>query len=170
MTIYARTPSPLGELLLVGEESAEARDGVRLSSLSMPEQRGAVRVRPGWRRADEAFAGAVRQLREYFEGRRKDFELDFGSSGTAFQEQVWSAVEAIPYSATVSYGELSRQCGISSADVRAVGTAVGANPLLLVRPCHRVIGADGAMRGYAAGIPRKEALLTLEGALQPRLV
>ncbi len=169
MTVYTRIESPLGELLLVGEDSPTATGGTALTSLSMPDQRNAARIGTDWRAADAAFDEAARQLREYFEGRRTAFELELAAEGTPFQQRVWAAVDTVGYGSTVSYGELARRAGVARSDARAVGTAVGANPLLLVRACHRVIGADGSLRGYAAGIPRKEALLTLEGALQPQL-
>ena len=169
MTVYTRIESPLGELLLVGEDSPTATGGTALTSLSMPDQRNAARIGTDWRAADAAFDEAARQLREDFEGRRTAFELELAAEGTPFQQRVWAAVDTVGYGSTVSYGELARRAGVARSDARAVGTAVGANPLLLVRACHRVIGADGSLRGYAAGIPRKEALLTLEGALQPQL-
>ena len=169
MTVYTRIESPLGELLLVGEDSPTATGGTALTSLSMPDQRNAARIGTDWRAADAAFDEAARQLREYFEGRRTAFELELAAEGTPFQQRVWAAVDTVGYGSTVSYGELARRAGVARSDARAVGTAVGANPLLLVRACHRVIGADGSLRGYTAGIPRKEALLTLEGALQPQL-
>ncbi|MDQ8706929.1 methylated-DNA--[protein]-cysteine S-methyltransferase [Streptomyces sp. LHD-70] len=169
MTLYTTVDSPVGELLLVGEESPGAPGRAALVSLSMPGQRGAPRVEPGWRRAPEAFDAAVQQLRAYFDGELTEFRLEFSTRGSAFQERVWQALDAIPYGTTTTYGALAERLGVGREEVRAVGAAIGANPLLLVRPCHRVIGADGSMRGYAAGIPRKEALLTHEGALQPQL-
>lgn len=83
--------------------------------------------------------------------------------GTEFQRRVWQALEEIPYGATATYGQIAQQVGTSAAGVRAVGTAIGRNPLLVVRPCHRVIGADGTLRGYAGGLERKQRLLGLEG-------
>ncbi|MCW7987011.1 cysteine methyltransferase [Streptomyces platensis subsp. clarensis] len=168
-TSYTTFDSPLGELLLVGEESATAPGGTALTSLSMPQQRG-VTVQPHWRRGPGPFAEAVRQLRAYFAGERTRFELAFRTAGTGFQERVWRALEAIPYGTTTTYGQLADVAGVPRGDVRALGAAVGANPLLILRPCHRVIGADGTMRGYAAGVERKIALLTHEGALQPTLI
>lgn len=84
------------------------------------------------------------------------------SSGSDFQRRVWKALENIPYGTTLSYGEVAARIGASRAAVRAVGTAIGANPLLIVRPCHRVIGASGALTGYAGGLERKRQLLDLE--------
>ncbi|WP_405883538.1 MULTISPECIES: methylated-DNA--[protein]-cysteine S-methyltransferase [unclassified Streptomyces] len=166
MTMYATVDSPLGELLLVGEE-APGSAGIALVSLSLPGQKGAAVVQDGWAREPSAFAGVAGQLREYFEGHRTRFELVYAPGrGTEFQRRVWAAVEAVPYGETASYGQIAERVGASGAGVRAVGTAIGRNPLLVVRPCHRVIGADGALRGYAAGLERKERLLGLEGALQ----
>jgi methylated-DNA-[protein]-cysteine S-methyltransferase len=109
----------------------------------------------------------VAQLEEYFAGRRREFDVPLaaGGVGSEFQRRVWRALEDIPYGATTSYGEVAARVGVSGAGVRAVGTAIGRNPLLVVRPCHRVIGADGSLRGYAAGPERKERLLGIEGAL-----
>lgn len=165
-TVYARVDSPLGELLLVGEEPGRAGNaGVRLRSLSVPGQKGGVVVQDGWRHAPEAFAEAAGQLEAYFAGRSTRFDLAIADgAGTEFQRRVWTALESIPYGETVSYGEVAAQVGASGAGVRAVGTAIGRNPLLVVRPCHRVIGADGALRGYAGGLERKKLLLGLETA------
>ncbi|MGW6743445.1 methylated-DNA--[protein]-cysteine S-methyltransferase [Streptomyces sp. NPDC055025] len=165
MTVYATMDSPLGELLLAGEESATAKGGVALASLSLPEQKGAAVVRDGWVRAPEAFDEITGQLGVYFEGGLTQFDLEYVDGGTDFQRRVWQALDAIPYGVTVTYGQIAARVGSAGAGVRAVGTAIGRNPLLVVRPCHRVIGADGALRGYAAGLERKERLLGLEGAL-----
>ncbi|WP_329590026.1 methylated-DNA--[protein]-cysteine S-methyltransferase [Streptomyces sp. NBC_01005] len=162
MTMYATVDSPLGELLLVGEETT---GGVALASLSLPGQKGAAVVQDGWVRAPEAFAGVAAQLREYFAGRLTRFDIEYTDGlGTDFQRRVWSALDAVPYGETVSYGQIAERVGSAGAGVRAVGTAIGRNPLLVVRPCHRVIGSDGALRGYAGGLERKERLLRLEGA------
>ncbi|MFJ9429232.1 methylated-DNA--[protein]-cysteine S-methyltransferase [Streptomyces sp. NPDC101490] len=164
MTVYAYVDGPLGEMLLVGEPSGQGP--VVLRSLSLPGQKGGVAVEDGWTAAPGAFAEAAGQLGEYFDGRRDRFDLPFAEdAGTLFQRRVWAALEEIPYGTTVSYGEIARRVGSPGAGVRAVGTAIGRNPLLVVRPCHRVVGADGSLRGYAAGLDRKERLLGLEGAL-----
>ncbi|MFI9103702.1 methylated-DNA--[protein]-cysteine S-methyltransferase [Streptomyces fildesensis] len=170
MTLYSIAESPLGDLLLVGEASATARSGVALTSLSMPGQKGAPVVEDDWRRDDEVFSDVARQLRAYFNGSAKTFELEFAPTGTEFQQRVWDALDDIPYGTTTTYGHLADQLGVERAEVRAVGAAIGANPLLVVRPCHRVVGADGSMRGYAGGVPRKQDLLIHEGALQPVLI
>ncbi|MFD0024368.1 methylated-DNA--[protein]-cysteine S-methyltransferase [Streptomyces sp. NPDC058382] len=168
MTMYATVDSPLGELLLVGEEAA-GPVGMALVSLSLPGQKGAAVIEDGWVREPGAFAGVAAQLTEYFEGRRTRFDVVYADGrGTDFQRRVWAALEDVPYGETVSYGQIAERVGASGAGVRAVGTAIGRNPVLVVRPCHRVIGSDGALRGYAGGLERKERLLGLEGALAVR--
>ncbi|MFB7272614.1 methylated-DNA--[protein]-cysteine S-methyltransferase [Streptomyces sp. NPDC056244] len=167
MTACTTITSPLGELLLVGEETEE---GITLTSLSMPGQKNAPSVRPDWRPDAEPFADVARQLTAYFAGELAEFTIEFTPAGTDFQRRVWNAIEEIPYGATTTYGALAEQLGLPRERIQALGAAVGANPLLLVRPCHRVIGADGTMRGYAGGVERKVQLLTREGALQPTLM
>ncbi|MFD5428135.1 methylated-DNA--[protein]-cysteine S-methyltransferase [Streptomyces sp. NPDC127084] len=172
MTVYTEIDSPLGTLLLVGAESATAPGGTALVSLSLPGQKGAAVVRDGWLRAAEAFEEIAGQLGAYFARELRSFTIEYaeaadGGSGTEFQRRVWRSVDEIPYGRTVTYGQIAERVGASGAGVRAVGTAIGRNPLLVVRPCHRVIGADGALRGYAGGLERKERLLGLEGALVP---
>lgn len=163
MTVWTTIDSPLGELLLVGEESATARGGTALVSLSMPGQKSGAVVRDGWTRDDAAFADIAAQLNSFFEGGLTDFAVEYsGGAGTHFQRRVWKAVEGVPHGTTVSYGEIAARIGASRAAVRAVGTAIGANPVLVVRPCHRVIGSGGALAGYAAGPERRRRLLDLE--------
>ncbi|MEU2824521.1 methylated-DNA--[protein]-cysteine S-methyltransferase [Streptomyces bacillaris] len=163
-TVYTRVASPLGELLLVGESDGTA-GGLRLVSLSVPGQKGGAAVQDGWLREPELFAGVVAQVEAYFARRSTRFDVPFAEGvGTEFQRRVWKVLEEIPYGQTLSYGEVAVRVGASGAGVRAVGTAIGRNPLLVVRPCHRVIGADGALRGYAGGLERKQLLLGLEGA------
>ncbi|MFD7442610.1 methylated-DNA--[protein]-cysteine S-methyltransferase [Streptomyces sp. NPDC059909] len=168
MTVYATVDSPLGELLLVGEESVTAPGGTALASLSVPGQKGATVVQEGWRHDPEAFEEIAGQLRAYFAGELTRFSVEYAErsgGSTEFQRRVWRALEDIPYGETVTYGQIAERIGSAGAGIRAVGTAIGRNPLLVVRPCHRVIGADGALRGYAGGLERKERLLGLEGAL-----
>ncbi|WP_405691756.1 methylated-DNA--[protein]-cysteine S-methyltransferase [Streptomyces sp. NBC_01185] len=163
MTLYTTIDSPLGELLLVGEEPATATGGTALASLSVPGQKGGATVQDGWTRDPEAFTAIAGALRAYFEGSRDAFGIEYAAGrGTDFQRRVWKALEDIPYGTTLSYGEIAARIGASRVAVRAVGTAIGANPLLVVRPCHRVIGASGALTGYAGGIDRKRQLLDLE--------
>ena len=167
MTVCTTMTSPLGDLVLVGEE---IEDETTLTSLSMPGQRNAPAMRPGWRVDAEPFTEIIRQLAAYFAAELTQFDIRFTSSGTDFQQRIWHALEEIPYGATTTYGALTQQLGLPRERIQAVAAAIGANPLLLVRPCHRVIGADGSMRGYAAGADRKVRLLTHEGALQPTLL
>ncbi|MEV3854733.1 methylated-DNA--[protein]-cysteine S-methyltransferase [Streptomyces sp. NPDC050095] len=157
-TYYATVASPLGELLLTADA-----DGA-LTSLSVPGQKGGRTVQEGWVRDPARFAAATRQLGAYFAGELKEFQLELRPEGTEFRRRVWDALDEVPYGATTTYGAVAARIGASRAAVRAVGGAVGANPLLIVRPCHRVIGADGSLTGYAGGLERKVALLELEGA------
>jgi methylated-DNA-[protein]-cysteine S-methyltransferase len=166
MTSYTTTQSPVGQLLLIGQETG---DSVTLTSVSMTGQRNAPRPQSDWRLDPEAFADVTRQLGEYFAGERTAFELDLTPGGTPFQQRIWQALDSVRYGTTITYGELAAQLGVPRDRVVALGAAVGANPLLIVRPCHRVIGADGTMRGYAGGVERKQWLLSHEGALQPML-
>lgn len=157
--LYTVHPSPLGELLIAGP-----RPGV-LASVSVPGQKYAPAVGPDWRREDAAFAEAARQLDAYFAGELKEFALTLDTRGSAFRTNVWEAIDRVPYGATVTYGELAAMAGAPPRAVRAVGGAVGRNPLAVIRPCHRIVGADGSLTGYAGGLERKRRLLTLEGAL-----
>ncbi|QLY33251.1 methylated-DNA--[protein]-cysteine S-methyltransferase [Nocardia huaxiensis] len=167
MNIYTTMDSPLGELLLVGARSATAPGGTALASLSVPGQKGGVTVRDGWIRDDAAFSTITEQLRAYFSGASTAFDIEFASGGTEFQQRVWRALDEIPYGATVSYGEVTAKIGEPRERVRAVAGAIGANPLLVVRPCHRVLAADGALTGYSGGLDRKQRLLELEHVLLP---
>jgi methylated-DNA-[protein]-cysteine S-methyltransferase len=166
MTVNMTTPSPVGELLLVG---AETPDGVALTSVSMAGQRNAPEPRDDWRRAPEAFGEVVRQLDAYFAGELTTFDLELAPGGTAFQRRVWKALDSVRYGTTITYGQLAAYLGVPRERIQALGAAIGANPLLIVVPCHRVIGADGSMRGYAGGVERKQQLLVHEGALHPML-
>ncbi|MEV0622466.1 methylated-DNA--[protein]-cysteine S-methyltransferase [Nonomuraea sp. NPDC050404] len=158
MDIYTTIDSPVGEILLAGDGTALTRVSFDVAS-----------VRAGQRREPLAFAEAERQLGEYFAGERTDFDLPLATHGSAFQERVWAELATLPYGTTTSYGALAARIGAPAERVRAVGAAIGANPLLVVLPCHRVVAADGALTGYAGGLERKRALLTLEGVLQPQL-
>jgi methylated-DNA-[protein]-cysteine S-methyltransferase len=160
MTVYSTLETPVGQLLLAG-------NGDVLSSVRFTDS---VEVVPaGWRLVLDSFGEAKRQLDAYFDGSLHEFSLAMTSAGTPFQEGVWAAVDGIPYGKTVTYGEIAAQVGAPRDRIRAVAAAIGANPLLIVRPCHRVVGADGSLTGYAGGLERKHALLTLEGVLQPQL-
>lgn len=158
-TYVAYMKSPLGLLRLVG-------DGTALFSVTMTEQRHAAPAEAGWQTDDSAFEQARRQLGDYFAGRRRTFDLALAPSGTAFQKRVWSALTDIPFGRTENYGELARRIGSPKA-ARAVGLANGRNPLPIIVPCHRVIGADGSLTGYGGGIERKRWLLQHEGHVVP---
>ncbi|MFF5717977.1 methylated-DNA--[protein]-cysteine S-methyltransferase [Streptomyces buecherae] len=168
MTVYTTIDSPLGELLMTGEEGPRGVGGVTVTSLSVPGQRNAPTVEPGWRADPRPLAEATRQVRAYFAGERTGFDLTYTAGGSDFRRRVWAALEDIPHGTTTTYGAIAERIGAPRSAVRAVGTAIGANPLLILRPCHRVIGASGALTGYAGGLDRKEALLAHEGALPAR--
>jgi methylated-DNA-[protein]-cysteine S-methyltransferase len=116
---------------------------------------------PDWQHEDTAFDDVVSQLTEYFDGRRRQFDLPLAPAGTPFQQRVWRALLDVPYGETISYGELASRIGQRSAS-RAVGLANGSNPLPIVIPCHRVIGSNGKLTGYGGGLPIKERLLAHE--------
>ena len=160
MSIYQTLDSPVGQLLLVGDPTP---DGLTLTSLSMTGHRNA--PQPDWQRAPESFAEVTRQLEAYFAGELTTFDLDLAPRGTPFQQRIWRALDSVRYGTTITYGELAAQLGVPRDRIVALGAAVGANPLLIIRPCHRVIGADGTMRGYAGGVERKQWLLAHEGVL-----
>jgi methylated-DNA-[protein]-cysteine S-methyltransferase len=159
---YTYLDSPVGRLLLAG-------DARGLILISFPSGSRSRRPAPGWRPDDGVLADAARQLTEYFAGRRKTFSLPLRPAGTLFQLSVWSALREIPFGATISYGELARRIGLPTA-ARAVGAANGANPLPIVVPCHRVIGADNSLTGFGGGLPTKRFLLAHEARLSPELV
>jgi len=155
--LYTTFASPIGELLLLG-------DGRRLSGLYMVEGRRPMSIRPGWVLATGPFADVRGQLDEYFAGERTTFDVPLALEGTQCQLRVWSALQAIPYGETTSYGEIARRVGEPSA-ARAVGLANGSNPIAVIVPCHRVIGASGKLTGYGGGLERKRTLLDLERGL-----
>jgi methylated-DNA-[protein]-cysteine S-methyltransferase len=152
--IYASVESPIGELLLLG-------DGRALRGLYMQDGRKPVKIAAGWTRSRESFADVRAQLAEYFAGTRTGFDVPLAMHGNQFERRVWDALTAIPYGETVSYGEIARRVGEPSA-ARAVGLANGRNPIAVIVPCHRVIGADGSLTGYGGGLERKRLLLELE--------
>ena len=146
--------SPIGNLLLMS-------DGAALTGVDfdrIPD--------PSWQRDDGPFRDATTQLRAYFGGELTEFSLDLAPRGTPFQQRVWSALRAIPYGTATSYGRLAARLGNSRA-TRAVGLANGRNPISIIIPCHRVIGADGSLTGYGGGMERKRWLLAMEGWALP---
>ncbi|WP_109523432.1 MULTISPECIES: methylated-DNA--[protein]-cysteine S-methyltransferase [Nocardia] len=162
MTMYATVDSPLGELLLVGAPSTR---GPALTSLTMAGQRGETRPRADWVEDRPAFADIAAQLHAYFTGAATAFDIERGAGGSEFQRRVWSVLDTIPYGTTVTYGEVTTRAGMPRERVRAVASAIGANPVSIIRPCHRVIGANGSLTGYAGGLARKQRLLEMEGVL-----
>jgi methylated-DNA-[protein]-cysteine S-methyltransferase len=158
MNAYCHLDSPIGRLLLT-------TDGAALTGLYQ-EPSHAAQATFGW--AEDAAAGALpaasRQLAEYFAGERREFVLPLNLKGTAFQQRVWRELQEIPFGKTWSYGQLAARIGRPGAS-RAVGLANGSNPISVIVPCHRVIGADGSLTGYGGGLPRKRWLLAHEGAL-----
>jgi methylated-DNA-[protein]-cysteine S-methyltransferase len=150
-----RIPSPLGELLAVADEDGAL---TRLDFLDEEAQLSGAEL--AFERAP--FKALERMLARYFDGTREEFDLELAPSGTPFQKRVWGTLRRIPYGKTWSYGELARALGNPNAS-RAVGRANGTNPIAIVVPCHRVIGADGTLTGYGGGIERKRRLLELEG-------
>jgi len=149
MILYDTIDAPIGELLVTG-------DGGALTAVHMDGSPG-----PGWRRDPSALREATTQLRAYFAGELREFDLPLAPDGTAFQRDVWAALREIPYGRTISYSELAAAVGRPGSP-RAVGAANGRNPIAIVIPCHRVIGASGALTGYGGGLARKRLLLDLE--------
>ncbi|MBW3550489.1 MAG: methylated-DNA--[protein]-cysteine S-methyltransferase [Proteobacteria bacterium] len=157
MTTYTHIHSPVGPLLLAADD-----DGLRLIEFDTP--RHPARRGEDWREGEHpAFELARAQLGEYFDGQRRSFELPLAPRGTPFQREVWQTLASIPYGETISYAQLATRVGKPRA-MRAVGAANGRNPLPIVLPCHRVIGADGSLTGFGGGLPTKQFLLALEGA------
>ena len=155
-TYYTYLDTPVGTLLLAG-----CRDhGLRY--VSFQRGKGAKVPESQWQQSDAPFRDAIRQLKEYFRGKRTAFDLKLNPKGTPFQLKVWRALTQTPYGATRSYAQIARRVSRPLA-VRAVGLANGRNPLPIIVPCHRVIGSGGQLVGYGGGLPIKRALLQLEG-------
>ena len=162
-TTFTRFPSPVGELILTASETA-------LKAVFFPVRRNRSAPEAGWVEDDgRGPAGALlaavrRQLTEYFEGTRTTFDLALDGTGSTFERRVWDLLRTIPYGATTSYGALARRLGDPRA-TRAVGAANGKNPIPIIVPCHRVLGARGELTGFGGGLDRKRWLLEHEGAL-----
>jgi methylated-DNA-[protein]-cysteine S-methyltransferase len=156
MHYYDFYDSPQGRMLLVASEDA-------LLGVYFDGQKHLRRLEHDARQDPEhaPLAQAKRQLAEYFAGKRKRFDLALAPEGTQFQRAVWKAIAKVGYGETISYGELARRAGFPGS-ARAAGAATGRNPIGIIVPCHRIVGADGRLTGYAAGVGRKRALLTLE--------
>ncbi|NLE73059.1 MAG: methylated-DNA--[protein]-cysteine S-methyltransferase [Actinobacteria bacterium] len=156
MTVYSYIDSPLGRVLLTS-------DGDSLTGLHLEGQKHEPQPDNDWTRDDALllFAATATQLAEYFAGTRSSFDLPVAPMGTPFQQEVWRLLQEIPYGARISYGDIAREMGRPQA-ARAVGAAVGRNPVSIIVPCHRVVGSDGSLTGYAGGLERKTTLLELE--------
>lgn len=151
---FTRIDSLVGPLLLVASDSG-------LCEIQFINGRHSLSIDPEWREDAAALKEPVRQLCAYCSGDLENFDLQLAPQGTPFQQKVWSELQKIPYGKTISYGELARRIGNPKAS-RAVGLANGSNPISIVIPCHRVIGANGKLTGYGGGLPIKEKLLALE--------
>lgn len=151
---YGYMDSPVGTLLLACDRSG-------LRQVTFPSKDGPAPFDPDWREDSPSLAEPIGQLRAYFAGELETFDLPLAPEGTAFQQRVWNILCTIPYGETISYGEIARRIGNPNAS-RAVGLANGSNPIPIIIPCHRVIGANGKLTGYGGGLPIKEKLLALE--------
>jgi methylated-DNA-[protein]-cysteine S-methyltransferase len=158
--VYTYMKSPAGTILL-------ARTEAGITHIQFEEGKYPVRPRDSWRREEKPLLEAVDQLRAYFDGRRFRFDLPLAPAGTPFQQRVWDALRRIPCGETRSYGEIAKAIDFPTGS-RAVGAANGRNPIAIVIPCHRVIGANGALTGYAGGLRIKKALLDHEATIVER--
>ncbi len=152
--LYSAMESPLGPLLLAGSRHA-------LKIVYFSRGKKAHAAEPEWERADDAFKRVKRQLKEYFDGERRTFDIPLAPDGTDFQRAVWHALTTIPYGATCAYRDIAQRIDQPKA-LRAVGAANGANPIPIIIPCHRVIGSDGSLTGFGGGLESKRWLLDLE--------
>jgi methylated-DNA-[protein]-cysteine S-methyltransferase len=153
---YRYVDSPVGSLLLAGRDE-------QVHLIAFPSGSRAVSPLDGWSKDDACLREVTFQLEAYFSGALRQFDLDLHFDGTPFQNRVWQELQAIPFGETISYGELAERIGETKLASRAVGAANGANPLPIVIPCHRVIGADRSLTGFGGGLPRKTYLLKHEG-------
>ncbi|MBL0141906.1 MAG: methylated-DNA--[protein]-cysteine S-methyltransferase [Betaproteobacteria bacterium] len=158
MTRYARIATPLGTMIAIAEEG-------KLVGLDFEDAKYAPAIDCAWieEPAFPALRECARQVAEYFAARRTRFDLPLAPRGTPFQQRVWREIAKVPVGETITYAELARLAG-SPGSARAVGAATGRNPLAIVVPCHRIVGANGSLTGYAGGLPRKRRLLALEAA------
>lgn len=164
MTRFARYESPLGPMFATAEEGG-------ITHIEFVGAKYAPEARADWVEDPQApdLAACGTQLAEYFAGKRTEFDLPLAPQGSEFQQRVWREIARVPYGKTISYGELAARAG-APGQARAAGAATGRNPVSLVIPCHRIVGSDGSLTGYAGGLERKRELLELEGVLQRSLV
>ncbi len=158
MRYYDTFESPQGGMLLVASDEG-------LAGVFFNRQKHHPKRHPDWERdpRHRLLLQAKRELAEYFAGKRKRFEVALAPDGTGFQRSIWKAISTVGFGETISYGELARRAGYPGS-ARAAGAATGRNPIGIIVPCHRIMGADGSLTGYAGGLERKRALLALEGA------
>lgn len=163
MITWTAFETPLGRMLAIAEDGA-------LASLDFTDAKYVRLIEAGWREDPRSppLRECARQIGDYFARRRRAFELPLAPRGTEFQRRVWREIARIPYGATIAYSELAKRSG-AAGSARAAGAATGRNPLAIVVPCHRVLGSDGALTGYAGGIDRKARLLALESAVEAAL-
>ena len=156
-TLYTQIATSLGSVFVTSENGS-------LTRIFLDGSRRTPSVGSDWLREDRdpLLSSAVRQISEYLEGRRQAFDLPVNPVGTPFQKQVWNVLQRIPYGKTISYRDVARLLGKNDRYLRAVGSAIARNPLMLIVPCHRVIGSDGSLTGYAGGLDRKKDLLERE--------
>ncbi len=159
MNYYDFCDSPHGRILLVASDEG-------LSGVYFEGQKYFPEVPSEWRHdaRHATLVRAKRELTQYFAGKREQFETALAPHGTPFQQAVWKAISSVGFGETITYGELARRAG-SPDSVRAAGAATGRNPLTIFVPCHRIVGSDGSLTGYAGGLERKRALLALESGI-----
>jgi methylated-DNA-[protein]-cysteine S-methyltransferase len=157
MYYYDYYDSPHGRMLLVSSENA-------VTAVYFVGQKYAATPQKDWRRDRDlaALRQARRELDEYFAGKRRRFDVSLAPEGTPFQRAVWKAIAAVEFGKTITYGELAKRAG-RPGSARAAGAATGRNPISVIVPCHRIVGSDGSLTGYAGGLKKKQALLKLEG-------
>jgi methylated-DNA-[protein]-cysteine S-methyltransferase len=156
MKVFDYYQSPLGRMMLVAND-----DG--LAGVYFIGQKHYVRPGSGWRKDpdNESLGKAKKELEEYFAGKRKRFDLPLAPEGSDFQRAVWKAIAGVPFGETITYAELARRAG-HPGSARAAGAATGRNPIGIIVPCHRIVGSDGTLTGYAGGLEKKKKLLALE--------
>jgi methylated-DNA-[protein]-cysteine S-methyltransferase len=160
-TLYRTIASPVRDILLVGSTGIDS--GFKVCGVYLVGQKYERPIGADWKQADSEFDGFAGRLKAYFEGEPTDFGTDFLLQGSEFQQRVWRGLTEIPYGTTVTYGALAAKVA-DRVHTRAVAAAVGRNPISIAIPCHRVIGASGALTGYAGGLDRKRWLLDHEAA------
>ena len=164
MIRYARFITPLGTVL------ATAAGGL-LTSVNFVDAKYTPEIARDWKEDPDSspLKDCARQLRDYFDGKRQCFDLPVAPEGTPFQKRVWQEIARIPFGATITYAQLAARAG-APGSARAAGAATGRNPIAVVVPCHRIVGTDGSLTGYAGGLERKTKLLEIEGVLQGSLI